>query len=287
MRSIAEFVMRGRLQAMLVAVPGAGTGIFFWLSAAIIALVTLRKGTGQGGFILFWSLLPAGLLAWKVDPLPLLCIVTAFVVAGVLRELVRWDLALLAGVAASIVAAAVLQFGFQAYLLDYLTLYQTELGKFQASLPSDSELAPELTKALNGITTSQLAGVFAVLTSMFATLAVIVGRYWQSSLYNVGGFGEEFRALRFTPVVTAVLVLLAMFFYSTADYKLWSWLCLLPLVLVGIALVHAVVNSGRGSKSWLVFFYILLILGPMKELLCVVAVADSLLNFRARLPRQP
>lgn len=283
MRSIAEFVMRGRLQALLVAVPGAGTGIFFWLSAAVIALVTLRKGVEQGGFILLWSLLPAGLLAWKVDPLPLLCIVAAFVVAAVLRQLVRWDLALLAGVAVSLAVAVMLQFGFQDYLQDYLTLYLTELEKVQASMPDNSEL----TAMLSGITTSQLAGIFAVLTSLFALLAVIVGRYWQSLLYNDGGFGEEFRALRFSPIVVAVLVLMAMVLYSTTDYKLWSWLCLLPLVLMGVALVHAVVYSGKGSKSWLIFFYILLIFGPMKELLCVVAVADSMLNFRARLRQQP
>ena len=45
MRGLAEFTMRGRWQALGIAVLGAGSLLFGWISAAAIALVTLRKGT--------------------------------------------------------------------------------------------------------------------------------------------------------------------------------------------------------------------------------------------------
>ena len=44
MRGLAEFIMRGRWQALGVAVLGSGSLLFGWVSAAAIALVTLETG---------------------------------------------------------------------------------------------------------------------------------------------------------------------------------------------------------------------------------------------------
>ena len=59
MRGLAEFIMRGRWQALAVAVLGAGSLLFGWLSAAAVALVTLRKGVTDGSWLVLWALLPA------------------------------------------------------------------------------------------------------------------------------------------------------------------------------------------------------------------------------------
>jgi hypothetical protein len=59
MRGLAEFIMRGRWQALGIAVLGSGSLLFGWISAAAIALVTLRKGTASGGWLVLWALLPA------------------------------------------------------------------------------------------------------------------------------------------------------------------------------------------------------------------------------------
>ena len=62
MKGLAEFVMRGRLQALLVIVVSS----FFlsWISAAVLALVTLRKGAESGAWLFMWALLPAGTLVY-------------------------------------------------------------------------------------------------------------------------------------------------------------------------------------------------------------------------------
>ena len=63
MRGLAEFIMRGRWQALAVAVLGSGSLLFGWISAAAIALVTLRKGTASGGWLVLWAMLPAAIVA--------------------------------------------------------------------------------------------------------------------------------------------------------------------------------------------------------------------------------
>ena len=98
MRAVAEYVMRGRRQALWVSVLGASTWMFAWLSAAVLALVTLRRGPAEGGFILAWAILPAGfLLATLGDAGPLGTLVGTMALALVLRSTVSWPLALCAG----------------------------------------------------------------------------------------------------------------------------------------------------------------------------------------------
>ncbi len=71
MRALAEYVMRGRMQAVIVAAVATGSVLFAWIGAAVVALVTLRKGTNQGLYVLFWALLPAFIVAWGGDTGPL------------------------------------------------------------------------------------------------------------------------------------------------------------------------------------------------------------------------
>lgn len=62
MRAIAEFIMRGRMQATLVVAAAAALPLLFWLSAAASALVLLRRGMQDAVTIVVWAVLPA--LAW-------------------------------------------------------------------------------------------------------------------------------------------------------------------------------------------------------------------------------
>jgi len=87
MRSLAEFAMRSRATALLVAVLSTGTSLFFWVGAAVVALVTLRKGTSEGLILLLWSLLPAGAVLYLLaEVLPVANLIAAFLLAWVLRN---------------------------------------------------------------------------------------------------------------------------------------------------------------------------------------------------------
>ena len=54
-----------------------------------------------------------------------------------------------------------------------------------------------LEEAIASVTSEQMAGAISAGAGFFAVVSLVLGRYWQASLYNPGGFGEEFRALRF------------------------------------------------------------------------------------------
>jgi hypothetical protein len=113
LKSLAEFVMRGRFQALLVTVAGAGSMMFCWISAAVIALVTLRRGAGHGAWLLMWALLPSGVLLYAFgDSGPLALLVGTTVLALVLRSTVNLALMVLAGaMVGAVTGLALVAFG--------------------------------------------------------------------------------------------------------------------------------------------------------------------------------
>ncbi|PIQ44099.1 MAG: hypothetical protein COV52_02325 [Gammaproteobacteria bacterium CG11_big_fil_rev_8_21_14_0_20_46_22] len=58
-RRFAQYLLKSRLHAVMLAVIFAIVPFFSWVSAVIVALVTLRKGIREGFLVLMWSLLPA------------------------------------------------------------------------------------------------------------------------------------------------------------------------------------------------------------------------------------
>ena len=109
MRGLAEFIMRGRWQALAVAVVGAGSLLFGWLSAAAIALVTLRKGVIDGSWLVLWALLPALLAAWMSgDVGSIVLLAGTFALAATLRVTVSLAMAILASVGLGLIGGAAL-----------------------------------------------------------------------------------------------------------------------------------------------------------------------------------
>ena len=91
MRGIAEFTMRGRLQALLVIGLSIFSVFFFWVGAAALALVVLRRGISEGAWLLLWALLPALLVLQQFNEFaPLAALLGAFAAAAVLRSTVSW-----------------------------------------------------------------------------------------------------------------------------------------------------------------------------------------------------
>src|SRR5579864_7939747 len=97
MRALAEFVMRGRVQAIGIAVLGLVLPLFAWASAAVVGLVALRRGGQDTVIVLGWVLLAAfAVLFWQGDPGPLTALIATPVAALVLRWTRSWPLALVA-----------------------------------------------------------------------------------------------------------------------------------------------------------------------------------------------
>lgn len=280
MRGLAAFVMRGRFQALVVTVAGAGSVLFCWISAAVLALVTLRKGAGAGVWLMAWALLPSGALLYAYgDSGPLALLLGTLVLAMVLRSTVNLSLAVLAAVP----VGALTGLGLAAFGGEYLELIVAAFGEFLGSLEQQLSAGGNPVE-LARPDARQIAGMLGAGTAASSVLCLLLGRYWQAALYNPGGFGQEFRALRYPPAVSAGLALGAIALAAMGSgYRTWAMICLLPLAVAGLALVHARVASRGQGTGWLVGFYVAWVFfDPVKMVVVFAAIADSWFNFRQR-----
>lgn len=280
MRALAEFIMKGRLQAVAVAGLGVGTLVFAWVGVAAAVLVLLRKGLAEGAYVVFWALLPAIAVATiGADVGPLTMLLGASATALVLRNTQQWANALITAVAAGLFSALLLTQFANAYLASVLGLVQPMLQKMQASAPG---VFPE-------IITGDIAALIGVSAVLWSTLAVMLARWWQALLYNPGGFRLEMWQLRLSPAVTIGLVAMMLLLSKIGgDYRFWAVMCVMPIVIAGLALVHGVVGRLGLGRAWLIVFYVaLLMLRPLWVALILIAIVDSWIDIRRRLPVRP
>ena len=285
MRALAEFIMRGRVQATLVVAGCAALPLLYWLGAAAGCLVLLRRGLKDALGVLALGLLPA--LIWWLqlgDPRVLLVLLGSSSLALVLRASESWVRTLLVSVALGLVYSVMLGAAFRPQIeglsQEIVKILPMALGDLYQQLSVDerarfaSLIAPVLT------------GLIAALLQVVSVLSLIVGRYWQALLYNPGGFGREFRGIRI-PAGPAMLLLACMVIGPNfgPQMALLAPICSVPLVFAGLALIHGLVARKRLAKFWLVGLYVtlLLFMQLIYPLLVVLAIIDGLIDFRGRL----
>ena len=278
--------MRGRWQALAVAVLGAGSLLFGWISAAAVALVTLRQGVASGGWLVFWALLPAVVVSWlSGDPGSVLLLLGVFVLAVVLRATVSLALA----VAASALVGLISGGGLLLIGADFLAQLAEVFAALLEQLQSNVATEESMDLVLSAPSTVQIAGILAAGNAVTAVFSLLLARYWQALLYNPGGFREEFHALRLPPLWTTGLGLLALAVWAQEPWVSgWALVVSVPLMFCGFSLVHAyVAASGRGASSLVVFYLLWLFVDPVKGLLLGCVVADAWIDFRRRWVRPP
>ena len=280
MKGLAEFVMRGRTQALFVAVACAGSVLLCWISAAVVALVTLRRGAGQGAWLLLWALLPAGTVWYMFgDSGPVALLIGTTALAMVLRATVSLPLALLAACAVGVVSGLLALTLAGEYLQQVVDYYGEFLGQMEQRLAQSGN---PVEYGRPGVL--QIAGMVGAGTAMTAVLCLLLARYWQAALYNPGGFGAEFRALRYPVSATLALVAVALVL-STLGMKYLTWVMIffMPLTFAGLALVHSRARARGQGGGWLGVFYAAWVtFDPVKLLVVFFAIADSWLDFRQR-----
>lgn len=280
MRGLAQFAMRGRWQALLITCVSAGTVLFFWVAAAVVALVTLRKGRIEGLLLLLWALLPAGLALYLGREFaPLAALLGSYAAALVLRATVSWQATLVAAALCGAVTGLVMLAFAGGYVAEITALVDQFIQQYQSALAERGQSLQVASPSAEFI-----VGIFALVNGLTVTLCVILGRYWQAALYNPGGFGEEFRRLRLAPALSLSLLAVAIAALFSGGAALpWAYLATLPCLFAGLGLVHGLAAIKRLKRSWLVLFYLLLaLINPVKELIILAAAADSWFDFRRR-----
>lgn len=285
MRALADFIMRGRTQAILVVAGGALLPMLFWLSAAAGSLVLLRRGLGDALAILAWALLPALGWWWFGDPRVLLVLLGAFALALVLRASVSWVKVLLG----SVLVGAMFGLALGSVFAEPIQAVADEIGKLMPQLVGAGweQLPAREQEQVLGLIVPVLTGLLASLLQIVTLLCLVLGRYWQAALYNPGGFGEEFRALRL-PAWAAALLVVGMLLGPSLGLPMLAPLCSVPLAFAGVALLHGLVAAGRLGRFWLVGLYVTLVpfMQVIYPLLLVLASVDSLFDFRGRATRK-
>ena len=85
MRALAEFIMRGRVQATLVVAGCAALPLLYWLGAAAVCLVLLRRGLKDAVGVLALGLLPALIWWFMGEPRTLMVLLGTLGLALLLR----------------------------------------------------------------------------------------------------------------------------------------------------------------------------------------------------------
>ncbi len=295
MRALAEYVMKGRSQAVLAVVFATGTVLFAWVGAAIIALVTLRKGTTQGAYLLFWGLIPATVLAAWGDTTPITTLLGVTAVASVLRVTSSWSWTLMAAVFSGLVTAYLMLTvgsGYIELMLQLLGDAFAEMGK-QSDTLAQKELADGIVQSAPAVkaggipipTATQIAGLLGLSNAFTIIMCLVLARWWQALLFNPGGFQAEFHGLRLSPQSTSVLLAMGILVSLMGpDYTFWAIIFAVPFIFTGFALIHGLAAQRQIKSSWFVLFYCSwLVLEPVRALLLILAVADSWLDIRGRL----
>ncbi|MDY7563130.1 hypothetical protein [Pseudomonas sp. AB6] len=283
MRAMANFIMRGRVQASLVVVGCAALPLLFWLSAAAGCLVLLRRGLSDAVGILAWALLPALVWWYFGEPRTFMVLLGSLGLAALLRASESWVRVLLVSVALGLLYAVILGAVFR----DPIEVMAQELQKLLPQVLDGlyQQLSVEERARLGALIAPVLNGLIAALLQIVSVLTLILGRYWQALLYNPGGFGREFRSIRL-PRVPALLLLVFMLLGPNfgPQMAMLTPLCSVPLMFAGLALVHGLVAEKRLGRFWLVGLYVtlLLFMQLVYPLLVVFAIVDSLIDFRGR-----
>lgn len=281
MRLLAEFIMRGRAQAAIVALIGNWVPL---LTPATVALVTLRKGAANGLLVMLWGILPAALALGfsQIDPLLPIVVVSGVLVVYALALLLRaradWAQCLMGAVALGSLVALLqwwLAPGLSQVIIDNLSRFMEQVAA-QAEPPVTYEPAGPVFAA----------GLVAYVVAFTSIMGLILGRWWQSLLYNPGGFGREFRALRLGRTAAAITVgVSALALFTTP-----AWIDSLALVVAavyvfqGLAVAHGLVNGLELGPAWLAALYIALVpLMPYVVVgLMIVGAVDAWADYRRR-----
>jgi hypothetical protein len=295
MKGLAKFAMQGRVQAALLvagfAVLAAIFPPFIVLSGATLALVTLRKGLAEGALLAAIGTAAGGALAWLVVGSPQWVLVSLLVhwvpvwlVAAVLRATVSLSQALLVLAGLGLAGVVVVYAALGDPTLWWTSMMEQVLPILLEQM--QAEVAPEIMAQQIQLLAPKLTGVVVSQFVVLVLISLLLGRWWQAGLYNPGGFGTEFRRLRFgRPAAIVVLAAFAIAVFAQLGLVVNLMLAVgLVTSLFGLSIVHSLVVDGGWGRAWLFVVYLLLglLMYPMVTFLSVLGGADEWLNVRRR-----
>lgn len=263
------------------------------LSSAGVALITLRKGWSDGGVIVLVSgaliavlggllignylfALGYGLLLWA----------PVWLIAIVLREtgrlVVTTETAVLLGVLGV--------FAVYVAVPDPAALWQSRVDQIIEPLIERTTPDMDPSSLLERIRriSHYMTGIMVCGSLVSVLLGLFLGRWWQAVVFNPGGFGKEFLALKphaWIAPVSVLLIVIAML--SGGLFSEMMWNMILPIfvlfALAGVAVLHAVIACTKAKHVLLLLMYFMMLFIPhVLILIAVVGLTDIWFDWRAK-----
>ncbi|ETI61528.1 hypothetical protein D104_05185 [Marinomonas profundimaris] len=276
MSGLAKWVMKKRLNAIIGVMAFGLIPMMFWLAAAILGLVVLRKGVKEGISVLVWGCLPA-LVLWVLqgDATALMVFVDVMLLGYLLRSTMSWSWVLLAGSILAVISTLL-----QPLLMtDVLNL---AVALVQKVLVSEGVEAPD-----KNLIFSQAVVAVSIFQVVIAVVSLFLARKWQAGLYNPGGLRTEFHQLRLPVAISLALGGMILIGESLGgSFIVLSQAAIPALVLPGLALVHGVLAKKEIGVVGLIAFYLVgfFVLNVyFANVLVALCVIDSFVNIRSRI----
>jgi len=291
LRNQALLLLGNRQHAILHAVILALLPYTAWLSVAVIALVTLRKGGREGSVLLISAMLAH--FALSLMSLPpaiavantLLTFVPCFMAAHILCLTANWRAVAAVFFMQVVVAVGLLHVLMPDFIMAQYLYIQTAISSMQTE-SALLEFVNDKTGLNQLMLANYLLGLQAVGIVLSALSSLMLARSVQSKLYYPEGFKQEMLTLRGNKI--GLLLLFIMLFAANQGSVLA--MNILPVLmfyflLAGLSLGFSVL-ARKTLMGSLLLLVVPLVLLPfvMLPVYVIFGSLDSLFNFRLYLP---
>ena len=277
--------------AMLHAIALALLPYTAWLSLAIVALVTLRKGCREGGWLLvlvtFANFMLSAFSASASISLinALLTFMPGYLAACVLRLTVSWRAVAGLFFLQVLVAVLLLHLFVPEFIMAQYVYLQSVLREVQTdnallAFINDKTVSNQLVLA------SYFLGLQAVGVVFSASLSLACARFIQSQFFYPGGFRQEMLNFRGDKIGLLLLIIL---FIATSQQNVLA-MSLFPMLifyflLAGLSLIFNIFAKQKPLRT-LILLVATIVLMPfvMLPVYVIFGSLDSLFNFRLYLP---
>jgi len=298
MKALASYIMRGRAQAIAVAVGFAMLSMillpFGLLSAATVAFVSLRQGTAAGLVLVaasgvLMTLVTSITGSFGVFMTAIFALLAFLSLVCLLSAILRVTRSLPVTIAAAGAIGIVFVVVFHLAVGNTAFWWQSHFNEFfaqttQAMATDQQQMFVDSLQSLAAIMT----GFVTMMLLLSAIVSLFIARSWQARLYNPGGFREEFHGLQLgkkVAVFSLVIATLALVPMGDMSYVMKDILLIVMMMymLQGIAVVHAIVAIRNMQWVWLVALYGLVFV--MSQLVAITGYIDTWMDFRKRMAR--
>lgn len=284
-----QFVLRGRREAVFLALLFTFLPLFHWMAGVIIALLTLRKGIYEGFIVLLWTALPYVVLAVLKTRLPLvdgvLCgYFPVWLFASLLRYVNESRLIEIAIGLAGLVIIGI--HGFIPHLQDWWVIQITHSVQLLVGKISWVQLHGDQVKKAVSLIAPYATGFQVAIILLVNGINIIIAQYIEGVVLNVqNALKSKWLQIRLSigMVVWFIINLLLITIVHWAVFKDIVPVVVLGFFVAGLSLAQVYLN--RIKSIWTGLFYGAVIVTALfiPELLIIVliiAMVDSIFNIR-------